>query len=503
MSAPHPLAHPAPRVRSEGKHRADRLPLEAARAAVAVPLFICLVFIGAAVILWRTTALSTGYFLAVPLCGLLVACVDGARRSRAVAKVVTAAFQASENEYLEKLTRINSAAAALDKVIQFATDELRRGSEPPIPEMPVKVEGAGRTEEIVTTLGDLQVHATQALIRVHQESRPQVLLKMMNQFARREHVLLEKILAILDGIQRATDDPDQLEVLYRLDHLVTRLRRWVETKAAAGGESLRSAPQPIDVTQLLRGAIQEIEHFQRVTTAAGTVRTDLRLPQHVAADVTHLLAELIDNATNYSDRTAPVQVRASRVPTGLAVEVEDRVTIPMTGRHRTALNRLLHDPSAVDVSGLIENGQLGLLVAAKIAQVHGIPIELKENAVGGTTALVVIPDRLLVTVSEPAPGKTSRGGSNAPSMPHHAPRRTPTVTPVSAQMSSVAAPMAQTAGAPPLPQRVPSDIPGPRPRTPSGRMGRPQFGLAGQVSEAMQAGRTAEQRAPEPPNSHP
>ncbi|MEU9167713.1 ATP-binding protein [Streptomyces sp. NPDC048420] len=502
MSAPHPLAHPAPRVRSEGKHRADRLPLEAASAAVAVPLFICLIFFGIAVTLWRITALSVGHLLAVVLCGLLVACVDGARRVRAVAKAVTAAFQASEAEHLEKLTGISSAVAALDTVIQFTTDELRRGSEPPMPEMPAKVKGAGRADEIVTTLGDLQVHAVAALIRVHQESRPQVLLKMMSQFARREHVLLEKSLAILDGIQRVTEDPDQLEVLYRLDHLVTRLRRWVETKAAAGGESLRSAPEPIGVTQLLRGAIQEIEHFQRVDIAAGTVRSDLRLPQHVASDVTHLLAELIDNATNYCDRSAPVQVRASRVPTGLAVEVEDRVTIPMTGRYRTGLNRLLHDPSAVDVSGLIEKGQLGLLVAAKIAQVHSISIELKENAVGGTTALVVIPDRLLVTVSEPVPGKTSRGGASVPSMPHHAPKPAPTATPVPAPMGAAAAPMAQPAGAPPLPQRVPSDLPGPRPRTPSGRRTRPQFGLAGEISESMESGRTAERSAPDPPYSH-
>jgi hypothetical protein len=118
----------------------------------------------------------------------------------------------------------------------------------------------------------------------------------------------------------------------------------------------------------------------------------------VGPDLTHLLAELIENACECSDPATKVTVRAQRVSNGLAIEVEDRA-IPMHPQTRAQMNHLLKAPDEVDVSGQVRAGQLGLLVAAKIAQSHGLSVLLQENVTGGTTALVVIPARLLVAIS--------------------------------------------------------------------------------------------------------
>ncbi|MGW1634895.1 ATP-binding protein, partial [Streptomyces anthocyanicus] len=133
---------------------------------------------------------------------------------------------------------------------------------------------------------------------------------------------------------------------------------------------------------------------------------------------THLLAELIENACECSDPETRVMVRAQRVPHGLAIEVEDRA-IPMHLQTRAQMNHLLKAPDEVDVSGQVRAGQLGLLVAAKIAQSHGLSVLLQENATGGTTALVVIPARLLVAIPSvedagALPPEEARGSGRQP-----------------------------------------------------------------------------------------
>ncbi|MGW3867648.1 ATP-binding protein, partial [Streptomyces sp. NPDC005047] len=209
------------------------------------------------------------------------------------------------------------------------------------------------------------------------------------------------------------DDPELLAKIFEIDHLVTRMRRQVESTAVLGGQSLRSARWPVPVTTALRGAISEVVQYPRVAVAAGSVGAELGLPGHVGPDLTHLLAELIENACECSDPATRVTVRAQRVANGLAVEVEDRA-IPMHPQARTQMNHLLATPDKVDVSGQVRAGQLGLLVAAKIAQSHGLSVVLQENVTGGTTALVVIPARLLVKIPRGDDASISTGEARTP-----------------------------------------------------------------------------------------
>lgn len=373
--------------------RTDAFTMHCVRRAVALPLLVLTALLGAAFAVWSTAAVALGWLLAGLVCGLTGVALVAARGVRTAAGAVQAAV---EERWAAELTAVAGVAAAVEKSVQWSADELCRGARPPLPDsrMPQLV---GATAEIDKALSALQVQAVSSLIRVHDESQSVVLLEVLRRLAMREHALVGKALEALSQLEMLTDDPDLLSKIFEIDHLVTRMRRQVESTAVLGGQSLRSVRRPVPVTTTLRGAISEVVQYPRVVVAAGSVGAELGLPGHVGPDLTHLLAELIENACECSDPATKVTVRAQRVPTGLAVEVEDRA-ITMPPQTRAQMNHLLKAPDQVDVSGQVRAGQLGLLVAAKIAQSHGLSVLLQENVMGGTTALVVIPARLLVAI---------------------------------------------------------------------------------------------------------
>ncbi|MFJ3674010.1 ATP-binding protein [Streptomyces sp. NPDC090106] len=506
-----PQLRPQPRRASPAHRRkkrrtpGDGFVAEQIRAAVLTPLLIVLAVLVGAVIAWLAFPVSAGALLAALATGLCAALAMGAVRARSTARAVRRA-------YAGEVQRVVEAATAVDKLVAWSAEELLRGGTVSLPDTaPAPAPGGtGLADEAVAQLAELQVQAVAALMRVHDESQPAVLLSMLHQFARREHALVARALEKLDRLQESTEDPDQLELLFALDHLVTRLRRWVESKAVVAGESLRSAREPVSVMQVLRGANQEILHYARVTVAAGTVGVEVGLPRHVGPDLTHLLAELIENATHFSDSTTKVQVRAQKVATGLAIEIEDRVAIPMRPGDRVRWNRLLAGPDQMDVGALVSAGRIGLLTAARIAQRHGISVQLAENPTGGTTALVVVPARLLVALTPPT---THVSRPAPPTQPDH-PSATSAVrvgveqpATVPQQPAQASAPDGAVAG-PPLPRRqVPTQDEAPSPAAPAqirAAATRPRYGLADAFRGAIATDRTAPTSAPgRPPAAAP
>ncbi|MEU9230326.1 ATP-binding protein [Streptomyces massasporeus] len=373
--------------------RIDAFTLHCVSRAVALPLLLLATLLGAAFTIWSTFAVAPGWLLVVIVCGLAGVALVAVRESRTAAGAVQAAV---EEARAAELTAVAGAAAAVEKSVQWSADELCRGARPPLPDRQTPP-AASPTAEIDKVLSALQVQAIASLIRVHDESQSVVLLEVLRRLAMREHTLVGKALEALSQLEMLTDDPELLSKIFEIDHLVTRMRRQVESTAVLGGQSLRSVRRPVPVATALRGAVSEVVQYPRVAVAAGSVGAELGLPGHVGPDLTHLLAELIENACECSDPTTKVTVRAQRVSNGLAIEVEDRA-IPMHPQTRAQMNHLLKAPDEVDVSGQVRAGQLGLLVAAKIAQSHGLSVLLQENVTGGTTALVVIPARLLVAI---------------------------------------------------------------------------------------------------------
>ncbi|WST81332.1 ATP-binding protein [Streptomyces sp. NBC_01136] len=454
-----------------------------------------------AVVAWQVGQIPAGQLVGALACGTAAAALVGAHRAKAAATVVQGA-QAAE------LQKITGATNAVEKSVLWTADELCRGGRPSVPDSLPPTGGTGLAAEIEVLLGELQLQAVASLIRVHDESQSAVLLEMLRQLSRREHALVGRGLEALTELQALTDDPELLDKIYKIDHLVTRMRRLVESKAVLGGESLRSVRRPVNVVTVLRGAVSEVVQFPRVAVAAGTVGAELALPGHVGPDLTHLLAELIENACDFSDPNTKVQVRAQRVAKGLAIEVEDRA-LPMSPQLRAKMNRALAEPDRVDVSAQVRDGHIGLLTAAKIAQRHGMSVTLSENSTGGTTALVVVPTRQLVaipsgaartTAPPPAPGQPSPA---APAQPQSAPPATAIYAQSAHAERRETAPTpdipGRPAGAPPLPQRTRGQLRIPdaaqKPQAPA-KAARP--GLAAAFRVGMHSARTQKTTAPAP-----
>jgi signal transduction histidine kinase len=219
--------------------------------------------------------------------------------------------------------------------------------------------------------------------------------------ARRLQSLVHRAINMLDQLENEVEDPELLKGLFHVDHLATRIRRHAENVAVLGGSvSRRQWTRPVTLTEVLRSSIAEVEHYSRVKLVPpieGTLRG------HAVADVIHLLAELVENATIFSDPHTQVLLRAQRVTAGLAIEVEDR-GLGMPVHEQARMNGLLAEPDRIDLSKLLADGRIGLYVVSALARRHGIAVRLQNNIYGGTQAILVVPNGLIG--SEPAEAGT-------------------------------------------------------------------------------------------------
>ena len=209
--------------------------------------------------------------------------------------------------------------------------------------------------------------------------------------ARRSQSLLHRQLTLLDQMERRASDPEALDDLFRLDHLTTRMRRHAEGLVIlAGAPTGRGWSSPVRMVDVMRGAIAEVEDYARVSVAT---RSQAALAGSAVADVIHLLAELIENATTLSPPYTSVRVSGDTVANGFAIEVEDR-GLGMSPPRLAELNDRLARPPEFNPS---DSEQLGLFVVSQLAKRHGIRVTLKASPYGGTTAILLIPRHLVVT----------------------------------------------------------------------------------------------------------
>ncbi|MHB1597208.1 MAG: sensor histidine kinase, partial [Streptosporangiaceae bacterium] len=229
--------------------------------------------------------------------------------------------------------------------------------------------------------------------------------------ARRNQSLLTRQLNLLDAMERRIHDPEELADLFRIDHLTTRMRRHAEgLLILAGGSSGRIWRDPVPVIDVMRAAVAEVEDYTRVRV---TSHTGAALAGNAVADVIHLLAELVENATMFSPAHTQVRVDGDLVARGLSVEIEDR-GLGMTDAQIEAANATLTDPPGFEQMG---TEQLGLYIAGQLASRHDIKITLRTSPYGGVTAVVLIPKGLVVTSQDDDPysaGVREIGGRPVP-----------------------------------------------------------------------------------------
>ena len=208
--------------------------------------------------------------------------------------------------------------------------------------------------------------------------------------AGRSQSLLHRQLTLLDGMERRATEPDELEDLFRIDHLTTRMRRHAEGLIILSGEApARGWRQPVPLVDVLRAAVAEVEDYTRIRVLC---RTSAAVAGHAVADVIHLIAELAENATVFSPPNTPVRIQGDVVGRGFAVEIEDR-GLGISAARLEEINANLANPPQFDLSG---SDRLGLFIAGQLAQRHEIKITLRPSVYGGTTAIVLIPTALVV-----------------------------------------------------------------------------------------------------------
>ncbi|MFF7333163.1 ATP-binding protein [Streptomyces sp. NPDC008150] len=360
------------------------------RLAVLPPVAVALAAAAAVLFMARSTGVRPGLTLSAVLAGAVSVTLA------AVAIAAVAADRAARS-VRDRVDALRSGSVRGEADLRTLLDALRQGEAPPRR----KARGGGPpsdADDFELLAADLAreregavtavVQAARLSTRAGHEQKVEVFVNL----ARRLQSLVHREIAILDELENRIEDPDLLKGLFHVDHLATRIRRHAENLAVLGGAvSRRQWSNPVPMTEVLRSAIAEVEQYSRVKLVPpldGTLRG------HAVADVMHLLAELVENATVFSAPNTQVLLRANVVTAGLAVEVEDRgLGMPVDEQH--SMNQLLADPDQVNVAGLLADGRIGLYVVSQLARRHGINVRLQSNIYGGVQAVLVLPPAVL------------------------------------------------------------------------------------------------------------
>ncbi|MGW6508670.1 nitrate- and nitrite sensing domain-containing protein [Streptomyces niveus] len=208
--------------------------------------------------------------------------------------------------------------------------------------------------------------------------------------SRRNQSLIEGQLTLITELENHEDEPEQLENLFKLDHLATRMRRNGENLLVlAGEEPGRRWNQPVPLVDVLRAASSEVESYERIELS-GVPETDIH--GQAVTDLVHLLAELLENATTFSSPQTKVRVTATRLPDGrVMIEIHDK-GIGLTAEDFADINHKLANPPTVDAA---VSQRMGLFVVGRLADRHGVRVQLRPSGEqAGTTSLVMLPDAI-------------------------------------------------------------------------------------------------------------
>ncbi|WP_256107470.1 nitrate- and nitrite sensing domain-containing protein [Streptomyces sp. ODS05-4] len=246
--------------------------------------------------------------------------------------------------------------------------------------------------QVGQALNTLQRAAVEAAVK--QADMRRGVSEVFVNLARRNQVLLHRQLTLLDAMERRTEDTAELADLFRLDHLTTRMRRHAEGLVILSGSApSRQWRKPVQLMDVVRAAVAEVEDYERIEVR--------RLPRlgvggPAVADLTHLIAELLENATVFSPPHTGVQVHGERVANGFTLEIHDR-GLGMAPEAMLDANLRLAETPEFELS---DTDRLGLFVVSRLAQRQNVRVSLQPSPYGGMTAVVFLPAALLTDAPE-------------------------------------------------------------------------------------------------------
>ena len=300
----------------------------------------------------------------------------------------------------------NAANHAAERRLPSLVERLQRGEvvDPRAAAEPIPVSSRDEIGQVADAFNS--VHLVAAQVAGEQAALRKSIGDLFFNLARRNQSLIDRQLAVVDELELKEAEPERLEDLFRLDHLATRMRRNAENLVVlSGAEPPRRGRRPVALNDVVRAALAEVEDYTRVDIIP---LADMALVGHAVSDVVHLLAELIENATEYSPPETKVHVAGHLTPTGYVLEIED-AGIGMSDEDLMEVNQRLLHPPAID---LTLSRTLGFYVVGRLATRYGIRVQLRHSWYGGTTALALLPRELLGGLPD-NPLEVARAGGRA------------------------------------------------------------------------------------------
>jgi signal transduction histidine kinase len=291
---------------------------------------------------------------------------------------------------LSRLTR--SAEQLSAEELPALVESMRTAGRSGAPALtPIEANGRDEVAQLARAISEIQ----QVTIDVAEEQGDLVrrgISEIFVNLARRNQSLLDRQIDFIDQLEASEENPDQLENLFRLDHLATRMRRNAESLLVlAGAEPTRRRGRPVAVIDVLRVAMGEIEDFGRIRMNAVEPST---VAGSVAVDLAHLMSELMENATQFSPPDIDVEAVGYRIADGsYQLTLADR-GIGMSAEQVATANTTLAEPPVV---GLDLSRSLGFTVVSRLANRLGITVRLTSSSEGGVTAVITIPAEMIGT----------------------------------------------------------------------------------------------------------
>jgi signal transduction histidine kinase len=253
---------------------------------------------------------------------------------------------------------------------------------------PISVQSADEIGRVARAFD--QVHAEAVRLAGNEAQLRNSLNSMFISLSRRSVPLIGRLVRMIDVMEQSEEDPDLLANLFAMDHLVTRMRRNSENLLVlAGEEPVRKWSEPIPLTDVARAATAEIENYSRVML---NIQPEIMVSGQAVADLVHLLAELIENATMFSPQDSPVYVTGMKLAEGgTIVEIRDQ-GIGLIQSRLNEMNQRLDQPPALDESF---SRHMGLYAVSHLAARHGVRVRLRPGSPQGLSALVWLPHTLV------------------------------------------------------------------------------------------------------------
>ena len=272
---------------------------------------------------------------------------------------------------------------------------------------PIDVHSADEIGEVARAFD--QVHREALRLAANEAALRGNVNAMFVNLSRRSQSLVERQIRLISHLEQGEQDSMRLANLFQMDHLATLMRRNSENLLVLAGQDLsRRWNRPVGLVDVLRAALSEIEHYERVTL---NVQPGISVRGQAVSDVVHLVAELVENATSFSAADTPVTIAGHLLSSGgVLLEITDQ-GVGMGAEEMAHANWRLDNPPVVDVA---VSRRMGLFVVARLAARHGIRVRLRPAASGGLIALVWLPDEAILHDSPDGTPGQSRDDSTSP-----------------------------------------------------------------------------------------